>query len=70
MKWFWLFHPATVGVAASLLVAAIAWWQDRRRVRRKNLDRVGLMPWTAIFFMALIVALMLAGVAMKEWLSA
>ncbi|MEZ5744145.1 MAG: hypothetical protein R3D89_10625 [Sphingomonadaceae bacterium] len=67
MKWFWLFHPATVAAIGAVALAALAWWADRRRIRRDNLDRVGFMPWTAIFFVSLIAALVLAGLAIGEW---
>ncbi|KHK91658.1 hypothetical protein [Novosphingobium malaysiense] len=49
--------------AVSALLAALAWIQDRRRIRRRNLDRVGFMPWTAIFFWALMSAVLLLGLS-------
>lgn len=43
-------------------IAAVAWAADNRRARRKNLDSVGFMPWTSIFFFALLAAVILLGV--------
>ena len=57
-----------IGIAAAL-IAAVAWWGDRRRVRRRNLDRVGWMPWTPVFFVALMVACVALGLAAREWLA-
>jgi len=58
---------AVAGLSA-VVVAAIAWSGDRRRFRRKDLDRVGFMPWTPIFFLALLFALTLLGFAARRWL--
>ncbi|MCB2060024.1 MAG: hypothetical protein R3E09_16205 [Novosphingobium sp.] len=55
--------------AVALILAAIAWIGDRRRMRRKHADDVGFMPWTGLFFGALIVALVLLGLAAREWLA-
>ena len=51
------------------LVAVLAWWGDRRRMRRSNLDAVGWVPWTPVFFVALLVACVAIGLAVKEWLA-
>ena len=51
------------GVAA--LIAALAWWGDRRRVRRSNLDAVGWVPWTPVFFVALLVAVVAIGLCVR-----
>ena len=53
-----------IGIAAAL-IAALAWWGDRRRIRRRNLDAVGWMPWTPVFFVALMVAVIGLGLAAK-----
>ena len=57
-----------IGIAAAL-IAALAWWGDRRRVRRRDLDAVGWMPWTPVFFVALMVACVALGLAAKAWLA-
>ena len=55
-----------VGAVAAGL-AAWASLADRRRVRRSNLDAVGFMPWTPIFFVSLLVACVALGLAAREW---
>ena len=57
-----------IGIVAAL-IAALAWWGDRRRVRRRNLDAVGWMPWTPVFFVALMVAVIGLGLAAKAWVA-
>ena len=57
--------PGTIAV----LVAVLAWIGDRRRFRRKDIDRVGFMPWTPIFFCALLLAVVLLGLAARAWLA-
>jgi hypothetical protein len=56
--------------AIAACVAVLAWVQDRRRMRRRDLDRVGFMPWTPIFFWALLAAVLLIGVSGRAWLGA
>ncbi len=55
--------------AIAVLVAVVAWIGDRRRFRRKDIDRVGFMPWTPIFFCALLLAVVLLGLAARAWLA-
>jgi hypothetical protein len=50
-------------------LAALAWLGDYRRVRRQDMDAVGWVPWTPLFFVALIVALVALGLAAREWLA-
>jgi hypothetical protein len=54
------------GLAATLL-AALAGLADRRRLRRSDLDRVGWVPWTPVFFFALLAAVVLLALAAKVW---
>lgn len=50
-------------------VALVAWLGDRRRMRRVQPDAVGFMPWTGVFFFALLAACVLLGLAAREWLA-
>ncbi|MBO9725017.1 MAG: hypothetical protein J7530_11630 [Novosphingobium sp.] len=56
---------AAVGSLAAL-VAVVAWIGDRRRMKRRDLDSVGFMPWTSVFFFALMAAVLLLGVVGKD----
>ena len=57
---------AIAGAVAAAL-AVLAWVQDRRRLRRSNLDRVGFMPWTPIFILSLIfMGLLLINLGLDE----
>jgi hypothetical protein len=55
--------------AAAAAIAAWASLADRRRVRRKNIDAVGFMPWTPVFFIALLTACVTLGLAARAWFS-
>lgn len=59
---------AAAGLAA--LLALFAWAGDRRRMRRRDLDRVGVMPWTTLFFWSLFVAVLFGAAAAQGWLAA
>jgi hypothetical protein len=50
-------------------VAVLAWAMDRRRMRRSDPDRVGFMPWTPIFFWALMASVLLLGIAARDWIA-
>lgn len=58
----------TIGLVAAA-VAGAAWIADRRRVRRSDLDAVGWVPWTGLFFASLIVACVTLGLAGRAWLA-
>lgn len=53
----------------AVVLAAVAWEGDRRRMRRRDPDRVGLMPWTSLFFWALLAAVVLLALAARDWLA-
>ena len=57
---------ATLGSIAAAF-ALVAWLGDHRRRRRSDLDAVGCMPWTAIFFFSLLAAVLLLGIAARLW---
>ena len=61
----------SIGALAATLALA-AGLADRRRTRRRltgraNLDAVGFMPWTAIFFLGLFTACVTLGLAARLW---
>ena len=58
-----------IGGAVALAVAIMAWLGDRRRMRRSNLDAVGFMPWTGVFFWALLAGIVLLGLTVKAWVT-
>jgi hypothetical protein len=51
-----------------LLLAVIALAADWRRARRKQVDRVGCMPWTPLFLAFATIGSGLMLVAIKGWL--
>jgi hypothetical protein len=62
-----LYETFAVAGALAAAVAALAWIAERRRLHRADLDRVGWVPWTGVFFAALLGAVMLFAVAIKLW---
>ncbi len=63
MNWDWLdaeWLPLAELAAGAIAVAIIAWWGERRRMRRSNPDAVGFMPWATVFVLALFVVLIAA----------
>lgn len=62
-------HALPLAGSAALALAGLAWWGDRRRARRVDLDRVGLMPWTGLFFWAVLAAAVLLAGALEVWLA-
>lgn len=63
MNWDWLdaeWLPWAEVAGAAVVVAIIAWWAERRRMRRSDPDAVGFMPWGTVFVLALFVVLIAA----------
>lgn len=52
-----------------LAVAMGAGWADRRRLRRRRLDVVSLMPWGQVGVVALFLALLFGALAYANWAS-
>ena len=70
--WILFASDATlVGLAGGglLLLALVAMLAESRRYRRKNVDKVGCMPWTAMFLACAVTGAGLLIVAVKGWLS-
>jgi uncharacterized membrane protein len=53
------------GAAGCLVLAGVAIFGDRRRHRRRDLDRVGWVPWPLILVIALLVAAVLTAFALR-----
>ena len=51
---------------ASAGVAVLAVLADRRRDKRRNLDRPGWVPWALIQMIAMLLAAVAAALALKE----
>ncbi len=52
-------------VVACVVVAVTSGVADRRRTRRRDIDRVGVMPWPTIQFAALFGGVILAALAIS-----
>lgn len=62
-------HWAIVPGILAALLAALSWHGDRRRMRRRDPDRVGIMPWTTLFFWSFLAACLLLAAAVQDWLA-
>jgi hypothetical protein len=51
--------------AAAFALAILATFAEHRRTRRRNLDKVGLMPWNFIQVIAFLGAVVAAALALK-----
>ena len=47
-----------IGAAVCLLIAVVSGIAEHRRRRRRDMDRVGVIPWTLVQVLALIGAVM------------
>lgn len=59
---------AALPAAGCLALALIAWFGDRRRMRRSDPDAVGWVPWRGIGFWASFAALLLTAFALQRLL--
>jgi hypothetical protein len=50
---------------AALLVAALSALADHRRSRRRNLDRPGWVPWTALQIAAALIAVLAVALGLR-----
>lgn len=57
--------PLWIGVGAFVAVAAGSGLADWRRAKRRDLDRVGWVPWTLVQVMATLGAVVMAALAIK-----
>lgn len=54
------------GVAACIVVAVTSAFAERRRARRDDPDRVGMVPWLGVQLFAMLAAVVLASVALHS----
>ena len=54
-----------IAAGALLLLALFAAFANRRRKRRRDIDRPGLVPWQGIEFFAFFLAILAAAVALN-----
>ncbi|KUO55432.1 MAG: hypothetical protein APF82_00115 [Sphingomonadales bacterium BRH_c42] len=52
--------------AGLVLVAFAALAADRRRLKRKHIDRVGWVPWTGLFLLAFVAGIGLIALALPQ----
>lgn len=54
------------GCGAALALALFSGWRDWARVRRRDLDRVGLIDWRSVQLFSLLVGMILASLALNR----
>lgn len=54
-----------IAAAAFILIAAVSAFAERRRHRRRDIERPGWMPWHLIQFLAFFAAFIAAALALK-----
>jgi uncharacterized membrane protein len=57
-----------IGGTLAAAIGVVAWLADRARTRRSQLDRVGFMPWTDVFFWSTMLAVLLLGAGARALL--
>lgn len=59
------FHPAIVVALLGIVVAVYGTIAERRRAKRKDIDKVGFMPWRFIVFAGMFTAMVMGAVALR-----
>lgn len=62
---YWSNHFWTVTTVVSAFVVAASTVADRRRTKRKDIEAVGFMPWTAITVFFVLATVLSAALALK-----
>lgn len=69
MNWIydfdWQNHFWTASSVTSALIVLISSYADRRRHKRRKIDDVGFMPWTAITVFSVLSTVLTAALAIK-----
>jgi len=71
VNWDWLYTdwaPWAELAAGAVAVAVIAWWGERRRMRRSNIDAVGVVPWRDLAALASFSTILFGAVALVGWI--
>ncbi len=59
-------HPQLwIGAGVALAVAVASGFGEHRRRNRRDMDRVGLIPWPLVQVLAMLAAVILASVALN-----
>lgn len=55
--------------AAAFIAAGLTIWADNRRLKRREFDRVGWVPWPKLFFVFALIGIVLMAMAIKGWVT-
>jgi len=59
-------HPQLwIGAGVALVVAVLSGFGEHRRRNRRDMDRVGLVPWPLVQVLAMLTAVILVSVALN-----
>ena len=62
----WTRYSLLILGGAAALLALAAWIGDHCRSKRNDLDRVGVVPWTDVFFWSTMATVLLLGLGARE----